>query len=70
MPRKPPPPGYEWHYATPGLMRKLPPRTAGEALWPKLRQSTTSPAPPEQQPRRNEVSVAQAMYPHLRSKGR
>ena len=61
MPRKPPPPGYEWHYATPGLMRKLPPRTAGEALYPNLRQST-SPAPVEQsKPNKRNVSLAQGI---------
>jgi hypothetical protein len=36
MPRKPPPPGYENHETIPGLIRKIPPRTAASDFYPYL----------------------------------
>jgi hypothetical protein len=36
MPRKPPE-GYEFHPTVPGLIRKLPPRTAARDFYPYLR---------------------------------
>ncbi len=35
MPRREPPPGFERHPVDPNLIRRLPPRSAAEALWPR-----------------------------------
>jgi hypothetical protein len=31
---RPPPPGYARHHLDPNLIRKLPPRSAAEVMWP------------------------------------